>query len=506
MMSSNHTTLSTLSNGDDETDLMEQECIHLSQAIAEQGIEDITSWTSVTVLFTIVYSALFVLGIIGNGGVLVAVAHNKRLRSARNIFLLNLILTDLLLCLTGIPVTPWYALNKEWVFGAVMCRLMPLSNSCAVFVTSWSLTAIALDKFIHITDPTREPVSIRRAGIVTLLIWLICSLINIPYLLSYELVNGSYYVAPNATPFCGEFCDETQWDTESSRRIYGSTVMLLQFVVPMSIITYCYWRILDKVHRDMIIQNEQFSRSLTSSQRVDAINRKKRVNYILIGMVLAFIGCWLPLTAVNLVKDFRQEPAFMRSQPYFWPLVAHVIAMSTVVWNPLLFFWLTRKQKSRSFGGMLHTSEIITSLASRVHSLRSTNNDSVNEARYKRRHISSSNRPSSIKTITSGSTNGSVSGPFACQHRPSVSHCTRNTPRASIASNGTTVLRPLISSPLEASNNTPDRAPRHSPSASSLASNRTNNNFTINPSSNNRYRHPIVQASCSLKDDLLNML
>lgn len=32
--------------------------------------------------------------------------------------------------------------------------------------------------------------------------------------------------------------------------------------------------------------------------------RKKRVNYILIGMVLAFIGCWLPMTAVNLAKDF----------------------------------------------------------------------------------------------------------------------------------------------------------------------------------------------------------
>uniref|UniRef100_A0A915DRA1 G-protein coupled receptors family 1 profile domain-containing protein n=1 Tax=Ditylenchus dipsaci TaxID=166011 RepID=A0A915DRA1_9BILA len=244
-------------------------CIHVSDAIRAQGIDDVTSRTFVQILFGLVYGCLFALGLTGNGSVLWAVIQNKRLRSARNIFLLNLILTDLLLCLTGVPVTPWYALSKEWRFGSLMCRLMPLSNSCAVFVTSWSLTAIALDKFMHIIDPTREPFSVRLAGFITVLIWLICSLVNIPYLLSYELVDGDYYVPKNATPFC----DEINWQGETQRRLYGSTVMLFQFVVPMAIITYCYWRILAKVQKDMIIQNAQFSKSLTSSQRVDAINR-----------------------------------------------------------------------------------------------------------------------------------------------------------------------------------------------------------------------------------------
>lgn len=34
----------------------------------------------------------------------------------------------------------------------------------------------------------------RQALAITLLIWLISTLINVPYLLSYELVDGSYYV------------------------------------------------------------------------------------------------------------------------------------------------------------------------------------------------------------------------------------------------------------------------------------------------------------------------
>lgn len=61
-------------------------------------------------------------------------------------------------------------------------KLLKLINN---FIFSWSLTAIALDKFMHIIDPTREPFSVRFASFVTILIWLICSLINIPYLVNF---------------------------------------------------------------------------------------------------------------------------------------------------------------------------------------------------------------------------------------------------------------------------------------------------------------------------------
>uniref|UniRef100_A0A915LX88 G-protein coupled receptors family 1 profile domain-containing protein n=1 Tax=Meloidogyne javanica TaxID=6303 RepID=A0A915LX88_MELJA len=364
-------------------------CTEVSEAILAQGIDDLTSWAAVQCAIAAAYGCLFLLGLLGNGSVLLAFAQNKRLRSTRNLFLLNLILTDILLCLTAVPVTPWYALTKDWAFGPLMCRLVPLSNSCAVFVTSWSLCAIALDKFLHIIDPTRGQFSLRTAATITFVIWIISTLLNIPYLLSYKLVNGDYYVPRNSTPFCGQFCDELNWPDDTQRRLYGTGVMLFQFVLPMAIITYCYWRILRKVHKDMIVQNAQFSQSLSNTQRTDALNRKKRVNYILIGMVIAFIGCNTPITAVNLVKDFKQEPTWLKQQPFLWPLIAHVIAMSAVIWNPFLFFWLTAKdkQKGANLSGIATaTSEIITSLVSRMHSLRSNNGQSKDEdIRYKRR-------------------------------------------------------------------------------------------------------------------------
>uniref|UniRef100_A0A8R1HV21 G_PROTEIN_RECEP_F1_2 domain-containing protein n=1 Tax=Caenorhabditis japonica TaxID=281687 RepID=A0A8R1HV21_CAEJA len=358
-------------------------CIHIAEAIRAQGIDDITVDFYIRSIFTFLYGSLFVLGIFGNGGVLWAVARNKRLQSARNVFLLNLIFTDLILVFTAIPVTPWYAMTKDWAFGSVMCHLVPLSNSCSVFVTSWSLTAISLDKFLHINDPTKQPVSIRQASLITFLIWIVSTLINLPYLMSFEHVKGSFYVQPGETPYCGHFCDEANWQSENSRKIYGTTVMLLQFVVPMAVITYCYFKILQKVSKDMIIQNAQFCQSLTQKQR-------------------------------------KQEPIWLKDQPFFWAMIAHVIAMSLVVWNPVLFFWLTRKQKRSRLSKILNSTEIVSSFASRVsNSIRRSTLRSNNIDRVRKKQVildsegssyTTSSRPLLIRTdLTATLSNGSTS-------------------------------------------------------------------------------------------------
>lgn len=43
---------------------------------------------------------------------------------------------------------------------------------------------------------------------------------------------------------------------------------------------------------------------LTEAQQAQASVRKKRVMYVLILMVAAFMGSWLPLMVSNLLRDF----------------------------------------------------------------------------------------------------------------------------------------------------------------------------------------------------------
>ena len=34
-------------------------------------------------------------------------------------------MSDIMMCLTALPVTPLYALSGYWMFGQVMCKLLP---------------------------------------------------------------------------------------------------------------------------------------------------------------------------------------------------------------------------------------------------------------------------------------------------------------------------------------------------------------------------------------------
>uniref|UniRef100_A0A0K0E8M5 G_PROTEIN_RECEP_F1_2 domain-containing protein n=1 Tax=Strongyloides stercoralis TaxID=6248 RepID=A0A0K0E8M5_STRER len=340
----------------------------LFQSINPNQIEW-TTYPIIRFLITFTYAALMIIGIFGNGGVIIIVLKNKRLRNARNIFLMNLMVTDLILCCFGIPLTYIYAREKKWTLGLIMCRLTPLGSNCAVFVSSWSLCAIALDKFIHIVNPIRQPVSINQATVITVLIWILSILANIPPIVNFDLKSGEAFTSSfkDNKPLCGVFCEET-WHDESTRQTYGLIALIFQFIVPMGIITYCYWRILHKVAKDSIIHNVQFSNSLTASQRSAAVNRKRRVNYILIAMVLAFILCWFPLTVYNITKDFNIAVPHLHSQPYFYGVVFHSIAMSTVVLNPILF-WLTLKQRSK-FRDLIPASEVFSTIANGVQTLR----------------------------------------------------------------------------------------------------------------------------------------
>jgi len=48
---------------------------------------------------------------------------------------------------------------------------------------------------------------------------------------------------------------------------------------------------------------------------------------------------------IIIIIFIGKEPEFLLNQPYLCPLIAHFIAMSIVCWNPILFYWLSAKDK-----------------------------------------------------------------------------------------------------------------------------------------------------------------
>jgi len=72
----------------------------------------------------LLYAIIFVLAIAGNALVIATLAHDRRMRTVTNLFLLNLAVSDLLLAVLCMPFTLIPTLLKNFIFGKAMCILI----------------------------------------------------------------------------------------------------------------------------------------------------------------------------------------------------------------------------------------------------------------------------------------------------------------------------------------------------------------------------------------------
>lgn len=111
--------------------------------------------------FTLVYGTIFVVGTTGNILVCFVVCRNKAMHTVTNFFITNLAVSDIMLCVLAVPFTPLYTFMKRWVFGSVMCHLLACAQAVSVYISSLTLTSIALDRFIVIIFPFRHRMKVR---------------------------------------------------------------------------------------------------------------------------------------------------------------------------------------------------------------------------------------------------------------------------------------------------------------------------------------------------------
>uniref|UniRef100_A0A183CKR7 G_PROTEIN_RECEP_F1_2 domain-containing protein n=1 Tax=Globodera pallida TaxID=36090 RepID=A0A183CKR7_GLOPA len=184
-------------------------------------------------------------------------------------------------------------------FYALIFLVGLIGNGISVLISSYCLCFIALDRFRSIVTPLKMPWGIGYAQALMILCWVCCIAIASPLFMAQRLQLIEF----NNMTFCGLFCGEYNWPEGHMqlKLAYGISLLVIQFLVPTAIMTYCYWKILQKVRQDWLVPANSSS-TMTVEQQAATVLRKRRVMYVLILMVLIFMGSWMPLTIVNLVR------------------------------------------------------------------------------------------------------------------------------------------------------------------------------------------------------------
>ncbi|XP_058860954.1 prolactin-releasing peptide receptor-like isoform X2 [Acipenser ruthenus] len=234
-------------------------------------------------LFVPLYCLLVAVACIGNAFLLACIVTDKKLHNATNLFIGNLSVADLLMCLCCVPFTVSYGFEaRGWLFGRFMCHFVTLMQTCTVYVSVLSLTAIAVDRYVVVAYPIRRRITLKCCGMVVLGIWVLSLVLAAP-----TSVHTSY-LDLHQIGHDLSVCEEFWIGAEKLRLLYSCLMLLMSYMIPLLSVTVSYCAI--TVH----LKHRCLPGAVEQNQA--KWNKKKRKTFmLLVTSVLAFALCWLPL-------------------------------------------------------------------------------------------------------------------------------------------------------------------------------------------------------------------
>ncbi|ODM99928.1 Neuropeptide Y receptor, partial [Orchesella cincta] len=259
---------------------------------------------------------------------------SRRMRTKTNMFIANLALADIMIAVFAIPFQFQAALLQRWNLPDFMCAFCPFVQVLSVNVSVFTLSAIALDRYRAILYPFKAIRISKREGIYAVLtIWSLSLVLALPQELDYKVIemaeNGIY------KPFCAPVSL-----SETFRIYYIYTLVVIQYVLPLLIISVAYARMATRLWGTSTPGNKEESRD------ENTLRNKKKVVKMLAVVVLLFALCWLPLQMYN----FFQTITAINEYQYIniiW-FCFHWLAMSNSCYNPFIYAIYSVRQQQKS--------------------------------------------------------------------------------------------------------------------------------------------------------------
>ncbi|KAJ6651676.1 hypothetical protein lerEdw1_020726 [Lerista edwardsae] len=271
------------------------------------------------------YCAIFVLGLVGNGLVLIVLWRRRGLKKVPTVYILSLAAVDLL-ALSTLPLwAAYYAYGYNWLFGAAACRVSSALLSLTTFASIFLITCMSLNRHRAILRPFQsQRGALRRAWASVLLAWGLAALASWP---TFRFRDTQAIPSLNVTACVLAFPPESY-----ARWSAGTALMknAVGFLAPLAVIATCYVRIGLRLRRA-----QRFGRS---KRRTDRALR------LVAAVVVAFVACWLPfhvltfldaLVSLGVVGGCRLTSAIDAALPF-----GLLMGFANNCVNPLLYYFV----------------------------------------------------------------------------------------------------------------------------------------------------------------------
>ncbi|XP_041125758.1 visual pigment-like receptor peropsin [Polyodon spathula] len=322
------------------TKLAEDESSNSSDRGDEYQGHSVFSQTEHNIVATYLITA-GVVSLLSNILVLAMFVKFKELRTATNVIIINLAFTDIGISGIGYPMSAASDLHGSWKFGYTGCQIYAALNIFFGMASIGLLTVVAtrtgdenirldyIHSFIPIPNLCRDSLfnappfflTGRNMTNRTYALLIGAAWVNALFWSTMPVIGWASYAADPT----GATCTVNWRKNDLSFVSYTMSVISVNFIVPLSVMFYCYYNV------------SQTMKRYTNSNCLENIDMdwsdQLDVTKMSIVMIVMFLVAWLPYSVVCLWASFgnpQQIPAPMA-------IIAPLFAKSSTFYNPCIY-------------------------------------------------------------------------------------------------------------------------------------------------------------------------
>nr|APY20589.1 ultraviolet sensitive opsin [Conwentzia psociformis] len=256
---------------------------------------------SVHFLLAIVYIGFTIAAWIGNGLVIWIFTSAKSLRTASNIFVLNLALCDFIMMLKA-PIFIYNSFHRGFALGQLGCQIFATMGAFTGIGAAGTNACIAYDRYMTIAKPFDGKVTKPKAVFMVFCVWLY----TVPWSI-FPLMElwGRYAPEGYLTACSFDYLTNT-----FDNKLFVAAIFTFSYVLPMSMIIYYYSQIVVHVVRHERTLKEQAKKMNVESLRSgpqDKTSVEIRIAKAAITVCSLFVASWTPYAILALIGAFGDQ-------------------------------------------------------------------------------------------------------------------------------------------------------------------------------------------------------
>ncbi|XP_071822922.1 cardioacceleratory peptide receptor-like [Apostichopus japonicus] len=298
---------------------------------------------------------MYILIVVGNGLVLLALFSVRHKKSRLNFFVKHLAIADVCVGLLNVLPEIIHRYRGAFYAGMFLCKIKSYGQAFVIYASIYQMVALSLDRFFAIVFPMDFMASRKRSTFMAAGAWILPGMLATPSLAIF--VTAELHGQPQCAPIA-------LLEDKLKYQLYSLYIVSITFLVPLMILCVCYGTMISVIWRRgkamaPPVKSDKNANSggvkytgLQKKAKQDENNFKHRSSSrgliprakiktvkMTICIVIAYILCWLPTSLYFTLEAFKVvKPSADPQHAIYWVsvIMQNLVYLNSAT-NPFIY-------------------------------------------------------------------------------------------------------------------------------------------------------------------------